>query len=347
MTQERKARLAFIGAGGFATACLYPQIPLCANIDLRAICDLDRDKAELNARNYGARQVYTDIDEMLDKEELDGVFCIGSGPQQYELAPRVLARGLPVYVEKPSANTSAQAREVAELAEANNTWGQVGFMKRFAEVYAMAKDVLSRPEFGDIHMVKTKFSQGPYANIWGIDAAKRAFLIGQICHICDLARYFGGDVETISAMYHEVTPEQFSYVVNVKYKSGALGIFDWNTLEATNFRDIEEVLEVVGLETRLTCHDMLTLDWQARDDWMKATPAAGRYLHSFKPSWTGMTFTNRTYGYLGEVQHFANRCLGNVEGGPDLWDSYHALKIGEAVYDSAHSGQPVTIEPIA
>ena len=345
-TPQPKAKLAFIGAGAFATACIYPQIPLCENIDLRAICDLDRDKAELNARNYGARRVYGDIDEMLDKEELDGVFCIGSGPQQYALAPKVLERGLPVYVEKPSANTSAQARELAELAEKNNTWGQVGFMKRFAEVYTMAKEVLARPEFGEISMVKTKFAQGPYPELWGMDSAKRSFLVGQICHICDLTRYFGGDVATVSAMYHEVTPEQFAYIANVKFASGAVGILDWNTLEATNFRDIDEELQVVGLETHLVCRDMLTLDWQAREDWLQTTPNAGRYLHSFKPSWTGTIFTNRTYGYLGEVQHFANHCIGQAEGGPDLWDSYHALKIGEAMYDSAESGQPVNIEPL-
>ena len=38
--------------------------------------------------------------KMLDTEELDGVFTIGPAPQQYQLAPVVLSRGLPVYTEK-------------------------------------------------------------------------------------------------------------------------------------------------------------------------------------------------------------------------------------------------------
>ena len=37
-------------------------------------------------------------------------------------------------------------------------------------------------------------------------------------------------------------------------------------------------------------------------------------------------------------------CLGLAEGGPDLWDSYKALKIGEAIYDSAHGAGLVKIE---
>jgi len=32
-----------------------------------------------------------------------------------------------------------------------------------------------------------------------------------------------------------------------------------------------------------------------------------------------------------------------VEGGPDLWDSYHSLKIGEAVYRAAEEGGMVEV----
>jgi myo-inositol 2-dehydrogenase/D-chiro-inositol 1-dehydrogenase len=342
MSEARKSRIGFIGAGGFATNKMYPNLHKCPQIDLVAICDINREAAERNARNFGAKSVYTDIDEMLDKEELDGVFCIGSGPQQYELSPKVLTRGIPVYVEKPSANKSSEAKELAELAEANNTWGQVGFMKRFAHVYKMAKEVMARPEFGEVSVVKTQFTQGPYPKIWGIDSAKRAFLIGQIVHICDLSRYFGGDVESISALYHEVTDVNFAYMATVKYKSGAIGTFDWNAVSSKNFRDIVETLEVSGFETSLTCRDMLNFEWMPREDWSDVNPAYGRYLKTFQPAWAGMA-SDGMFGYTEEVAHFALKCIGLAEGGPDLWDCYHALKIGEAVYDSAHSGETVKI----
>ncbi len=344
MTQTRQAKLAFIGAGGFATASLYPNLHQVPEIDLVAVCDLDRAKAERNARNFGARRVYTEIDEMLDKEELDGVFVIGPAPLQYQLAPRVLKRSIPVYVEKPSANTSAEARELAELAAAKGTWGQVGFMKRFADVYRMAKDILGRPEFGPIHKVSAKFAQGPYPQIWGIDSAKRSMLIGQLCHIFDLIRFFGGDVASLQAIYHEATPTQFAYLVNLHYASGAVGQLDVNGLEhKLGFRDIREVLHVTGLETYVECRDMLYLTWQEREDFTQVSPRAGRYVREFQPTWTGVNNTRATFGYLGEVQHFAQRCLGLVEGGPDLWDSVKSLQIGEAIYDSAHGAGTVTL----
>ena len=344
MSESRQAKLAFIGCGGFATSAIFPQIPLLPEIDLVAVCDVVKEKAERNARNYGARRVYTDLDEMLDKEELDGVFAIGPAPQQYELAPQVLKRGIPVYVEKPSANTSAEAKELAELAEANGVWGQCGFMKRFADAYTIAKEIVGREEFGPIHLIKCKFGQGPYPQIWGIDSAKRAMLIGQLVHVFDLIRFFGGDVTALNAFFHQVTDTQFAYAVNLQFESGAIGQLDVNSLEdRVGFRDITEILEVIGLETHVICEDKIGVRYQPKNDWTTVAPHTGRYEQVWRPGWTGISNTKLTFGYTGEVRHFAQRCLGQVEDGPDLWDSYKALKIGEAIYDSAHGAGTVTI----
>ena len=220
------ARLGFIGCGSFATSRIFPQIPLIPEIDLVAVCDIVREKAERNARNFGAQRVYTDLHQMLDNEKLDGVFVIGPAPQQYALAPEALKCGIPVYVEKPSANTSAEARELAELADANGVWGQCGFMKRFADAYTIAKEILSRKAFGPLHLIKCKFGQGPYPQIWGIDSAKRAMLIGQLVHIFDLIRFFGGEVTELQAFFNQVTDTQFAYAVNLRFESGAIGQLD-------------------------------------------------------------------------------------------------------------------------
>ena len=339
MSEQRQARLAFIGAGGFASANIYPAIPMLPVIDLVAVCDIDRAKAERNARCFGARAVYTDLHAMLDTEKPDGVFVIGPAPQQYELAPHVLKRGIPVYTEKPSANTAAEAKELAEIAEANGTWGQCGYMKRFAACYTVAKEILAKPEFGDLHIVNAKFGQGPYPQIWGIDSAKRAFLIGQCCHIFDLCRYFAGDPVSVSALIKQVTDTQFTYLITVEYATGIIGHINLSCLEHTSgFRDIYEHLELAGLGTNITVDDMMKVRWVAPQDWSTSAPSAGRYEHVLEPSWTGIGNNLRHNGYVGEVENFALRCTGERSTGPDLWDSYWSLKFGEAVYTSAHCG---------
>ena len=348
MPESRRARIAFVGCGAHATSYLYPQIPLVPEIDLVAVCDIVRDKAEQNARHFGARRVYTDMEQMLAGEELDGVFVVGPAPQQYALAPAALRRGLPVYVEKPPANTSREAGELAELAERHGTWGQVGFMKAFADVYVIAQEIIARPEFGPVHLVRCKFGQGAYPQIWGIDSAERAFLIGQCVHLFDLVRRFGGDVIAVQSMFRRVTDTNFAYAINLQFASGAVGQLDLNSLNVrAPFRDIIEILEVIGLETHVTCEDMLRVRHVPREDWTKATPHAGRYEQVFEPSWTGIGHSHRTFGYTGEVRHFARRCLGLAAGGPDLWDGYESLRLAEAVYESAHGGGVVRIAPRA
>ncbi|MGD9494854.1 MAG: Gfo/Idh/MocA family protein [Armatimonadota bacterium] len=342
--EARKARLAFIGCGGFATASIFPNIHKVPQIDLVAVCDIVRERAERNARNFGARRVYVDMEEMLDKEQLDGVFVIGPAPQQYELAPAVLRRGIPVYVEKPSANTAAEAKELVEIAREHGTWGQVGFMKRFAWVYRIAKEISASEQFGPLNMVTCHFGQGPYPQIWGMDSAKRSMLVGQLVHIFDLTRFFGGDVASLSAVYHEVTDTQFAFLVNLRFRSGAVGQLDLNGLECrVGFRDIREWVKLVGFESYLICDGMQRLKWQPRGEWSELIPNTGPYTYTYDPAWTGIADSKANFGYLGEVEHFALRCIGERAGGPDLSDSYEALRIAEAVYEATESGETVEL----
>ena len=109
-------------------------------------------------------------------------------------------------------------------------------------------------------------------------------------------------------------------------------------------REFTKLLEVIGLETHLVCDDKLGLRYQPKKDWTDVAPHTGRYEHVWNPGWVAVSRSQATFGYTGEVRHFAHRCLGLVEEGPDLWDSYKALKIGEAVYDSAHGAGEVTID---
>ncbi len=346
MAAQPPARLAFIGCGGFATASIFPNIPAIPEIDLVAVCDLDAAKAERNARNFGARRHYTDLERMLDSEMLDGVFVIGPAPQQFALAPKVLERGLPVYVEKPSANTSAEARQLAALAEAHGTWGQCGFMKRFAYVYRITRGILDSHGFGPVKLVSIKFGQGPYPQIWGMDSYQRAFLVGQCVHLFDLCRFAGGDVATVSAVMNEAGPNRCAYLITLQYANGAIGQINLNCYEnEVGFRDIQERLEVYGAGQCVHINDMRTVRYFPGSDWSTAVPNTGPFTMDYQPSWTGTSNSRDVNGYHGETRHFALRCLGQVTDGPDLWDSYEALRLAEAVYDSAHGAGPVTIAP--
>jgi predicted dehydrogenase len=113
MSDEKRARIAFIGCGSHATTSLYPTIHTISQIELSAVCDLKEELAKRNAHWFGAGRWYTNLDEMLRKENLDGAIVVGP-PQMYcKVGKRCLDAGLPIHIEKPSAVSYKEAMELA------------------------------------------------------------------------------------------------------------------------------------------------------------------------------------------------------------------------------------------
>ena len=139
MPEEKRAKIGFVGCGGHATGSLYPMIHLIPEIDLVAVCDLKEELAKRNARNFGARRWYTDLDKMFSEEELDGVIICGPPKMHCEIGKQCLEAGLPIFVEKPSAISYKEAIDLANYSEKKNLFGGVAFMKRYSTGYRMAR----------------------------------------------------------------------------------------------------------------------------------------------------------------------------------------------------------------
>ncbi len=183
----KTARIAFIGAGNHSTESLYPNIAHIPEFDLVAVCDMVSDRAKCTARRYGALEWFTDPETMLDKVAPQGVCIVGPPKMHYELGLIVLKRGIPIFVEKPPAETFLEAKELAEIAEQNNTWGMIGFMKRFAPANLVAKEFMESEKFGKLSSITLIHGSGPYED------TRRMLLFNGI-HMIDLARFLAGDI---------------------------------------------------------------------------------------------------------------------------------------------------------
>ncbi len=336
-------RVAFVGAGAHATGSLYPQLHNVPNLDLVAVCDLIQEKAEHNARWFGARAVYTDVEQMLANEQLDGVYICGLPDMMDEVGLQALEAGLPIFVEKPSAVNVPKARELAQAADDLGLWGMVAFMKRFAPAYVTARDIVSAADFNGLQMLEVAFTQGPYPQWAGIEDTMLAFLTGQLCHIFDLTRYFGGDVEWVQATRRWLNADRMGLFVSCQFTSGAIGIMNLNTLEGWEgdaWVDIRERLHCVGIGEAVTVNEMLYITHHR-----PGQPWCGLENKPFSHAF-GRLQPNRSAfvrddlcGYRGELAYFA-QCLREdrpPEQGADLWDGAKSLELTEAVYESANS----------
>jgi myo-inositol 2-dehydrogenase/D-chiro-inositol 1-dehydrogenase len=343
MTGEPSARIAFVGAGGHATASLYPNIAHIPEFDLVAVCDLDEGRAIHAARRFGALEHYVDMDKMLSAVAPDGVCVCGPPSMHHALTLHCLSRGFPVFVEKPPAPDLKGAQELVAEAKENHTFGMVGFMKRFAPANVVAREFMASEAFGDLSTVNVVHGSGPYDDVY------RMMIFNGI-HMIDLARFLGGDVETLSAYGNSPEAECKSVVASFRFRSGAVGSLNMNS--GHNWQDCFEQAYVTGTGAALLIDASKGVEVMAADrrfangEGLELFGWSSKYYVSGNMAgwWAGGHYTR---GYWGELNHFARACLGWVEPGPTLEDGMEAMRFIEAAMTSLREEhRPVALEEI-
>ncbi|HOB20186.1 MAG TPA: Gfo/Idh/MocA family oxidoreductase, partial [Candidatus Atribacteria bacterium] len=119
-------------------------------VRLTAVCDIDEEKfsgktiagnLQIGLKEYDFSQyaLYTDFDEMLQKEELDCVIIALPTYLHKETTIKALKRGINVLCEKPMALSSADCEEMISTAEESGRKLMIGQCLRFWPAYEYLK----------------------------------------------------------------------------------------------------------------------------------------------------------------------------------------------------------------
>jgi len=141
-------RAAVIGAGRLGTlhARKYAAI---AGIKLAHIVDIDAERASAVAREVPGATPLADYRMLAGKVDL--VTVASPGVTHYEIASAMLKSGIDVLLEKPMAETLAQARELAGLAAASGRILQIGHLERFNPAVVHLHSIVKNPRFVECH----------------------------------------------------------------------------------------------------------------------------------------------------------------------------------------------------
>ncbi len=307
----KKLRIGFIGCGRHATKVLYPSLHL-ARLELVAVCDIDENKAQRNARWFGAQSVYTDHQQMLEKESLDAVI-ICTGPTTHTpLAIDCIESGLPVFVEKPPALNLAEVERLRERSEALGVPVMVGTMKRHAIIYRRMKEIISAPDFGPIVAVEAKMGLG-WKNKNGF-----ALLLDAGIHIIDLLRFLMGEVMEVSHQKYELDQTHTGYAIALKFKSGAVG-----TLSVTDqqlWTRNNERVEITGKGQFVLAENMIHLSHYRPDG----------EIGVWEPGFSIPNDENSSLfigGYADELRSFAEAISAGIPMQAGIADACAALQI--------------------
>ncbi|WP_447040526.1 bi-domain-containing oxidoreductase [Streptomyces sp. DSM 118878] len=139
-TPGTPVRLAFVGAGNYATSMLLPHLARRDGVELSAVVTTTALSAANAKRKFGFAEATTDLDAVLGDKSVDAVFVVTRHSSHAELTRKALLAGKAVFVEKPLALTEDELADVlAAVEESGNDRLQVGFNRRFAPLLQEAR----------------------------------------------------------------------------------------------------------------------------------------------------------------------------------------------------------------
>ena len=155
MTKPR-LRIGLIGTGfmgkahvfGFTSAPRVFDLP--CDLELHTVADITPEAAAEAARRLGFAHATTNWRDIVTNPEIDLVSITAPNALHKEMSLAAIAAGKHVYCEKPLAPLAADAREMAEAAEAAGIKTQVGFNYLCNPMLGLAREMIAAGELGEI-----------------------------------------------------------------------------------------------------------------------------------------------------------------------------------------------------
>ena len=140
MTND-KVKIGFVGTGGMGQCAHLKNYAILDECEVVAVAEIRQSLGQRVAAKYAIPRVYMSHEELLEKEELDGIVAPQPFVRHGTLVPEILKAGIPVFTEKPLAGSIEMGQKVIKAARDNGTWHMVGYHKRSdpATMYAKAE----------------------------------------------------------------------------------------------------------------------------------------------------------------------------------------------------------------
>jgi len=314
----KKLRVAVIGAGFWGRNHLRVLNDL-PEADLVAVCDVNRERVDSASRRYGIRS-YVNSDDLYRKEDVDAVtICVWSA-ELYSESMKALNAGKHIFVEKPMASQSKEAEEILETAKSQNLYLTVGFIERFNPAVRRLKKAIDDGKIGEpVSATGKRVSKWP-ERLGDIGVVKDTAI-----HDIDLMRFiFNEDPITVYARAGRLRHRRFEDYVQVMltFPDGKSAFLEANWLTPYKVRQ----LIVTGSEAIITV-DYITQEIKIDTSNQTLIPRY-RWEEPLKM----------------ELKHFVDSVLNNDSFLVTGMDGVKALKIAEAILESAEKNKLLELD---
>ncbi len=124
-------------------------------VEVKWICDLDASRLERFQRRYPSVMLASDVQQLLDDDDLDALVIATPVFTHYDLCSRSLLAGKHTFVEKPLANTSARADDLMRLSSIQQRVLMCGHTFVYSPAVRAVKRLIEGGTLGDIYFVSS------------------------------------------------------------------------------------------------------------------------------------------------------------------------------------------------
>ncbi len=231
-------RFAIIGTGAIAGQHAMGVLD-CPKAELVAVCDVNTERAQAFAAQYGIAKVYSSDEQLLQDPDIDAVcICTPSGTHG-ALSMAAARAGKHILCEKPIETKREKIDALIAEVEKHNVKMECVYQSRFNPVARKVKEALDHGEFGRVLMASAYlkyyrsvdyYKSAGWRATWEFDGG--GCLMNQGVHGIDLVCWFMGGVKKVSAItrtqLHSIEVEDAA-VAAVEYNNGAIGIIEGST----------------------------------------------------------------------------------------------------------------------
>ena len=337
----KKVKIGSVGLGrlGYEHACNIAN--LIPGAELAALCDVDEKRVKEVAAELGVPYTYTDVAEMVKNPELDAIVIVSPSMYHADHIKLALDAGKHVFCDKPLDTTIEKCKQAEKAVEAHpDKVFMLGFMRRFDDSYAEAKQRIENGDIGKVVLVRS-YTQDPRTTIEGtLKFAPHSG--GQFLDMCvhdiDLIRWFtGSNIKKVWGiggvfefdLYRELNDAD-NAAATVQCENGAMGFMFTNR---THGAGCNVETEIIGT------HGTLRIANIGRKNMLQIVDGSGareEYYPDFLSRWH--------QAYVNEIKEFV-ACIN--EGRKPGVTVYDGTKVSQAAYrckESFETGKLLEVE---
>src|SRR5450830_639953 len=159
MSEEKKLKIGVVGLGFIGPA--HIEGIRRQGVEVHGIAEFTPELAREKAKELNIPVAYSSYEEMLADPDIDAVHVCSPNFLHFPQAKMALLAGKHVVCEKPLTITSAEAKELVELAREKKLVNAINFNLRFYPVNFEARHLVHQESFGNVFIV-----QGSYLQDW-------------------------------------------------------------------------------------------------------------------------------------------------------------------------------------